>query len=241
MTFNCPVDFDLSQSLKNSVDTLTNIENDISTTKKEINEIKDKNKKIIFDTYLDSYKTKHRKIDADLILENISAINTSNNTSLLEIDPNSVPISLTYTLNELNKDEIDLLNKIGPDHISVKHLLNELVKKNQKLVELEKELENTTSQSIRSEPEKKLTCSINEYNELKNKYFREITEKDLKIEKVEEENKKIKKEKEFLIGELVKLKIKNETKEKKYKENITEIANTISILNEEWDKCNNAQ
>ena len=90
---------------------------------------------------MDSNQTEKRKLDADSILDHFTAINTSTN-SYSDIEASTSIKHMEYNINEFTQKEIDLYNVYGGDeNISIKSLLEEIVKKNEKISEMEKEKE----------------------------------------------------------------------------------------------------
>lgn len=213
---------------------LSNVTEDINNTKKEILQLKNKNKKKYFGTYFESYRTKNRKIDPDSILENISAINTSQNNSISEGDNNQNK-TLNYNLNELTQEETDLFNFYGgEENISIKSLLSEICKKNLKIIEMEKEIENSNSSTI-CDSERKYIGVVKELNEIKNNYEKDKEELTKENEELTKENEMLRKGKELLINELAKEKYLNYVNCTKYEKIINDFQNNFMNFKKNWN------
>ena len=214
---------------------LSNIIEDINNTKKEILQLKDKNKNINSDTYFESYRSQNRKIDPDSILENISAINTSQNNSISEVDVNSNK-TLSYNLNELTQEEIDLFNFYGgKENISIKTLLGEICKKNSKINEMEKESENSNSSTI-CDSERKYIGIVKELTAIKNNYEKDKEDLMKENEELIKENELLRKGKELLINELAKEKYLNYASCTKYEKIINDFQNNFMNFKNKWNK-----
>ena len=212
---------------------LSNITEEIKNTKKEIFQLKNQNKNLCFDTYMDSNQTEKRKLDADSILDHFTAINTSTN-SYSDIEASTSIKHMEYNINEFTQKEIDLYNVYGGDeNISIKSLLEEIVKKNEKISEMEKE--KGYSSSTRCDSERRYNEAIKELNEIKNLYEKNKEKIACDNEVIKKENEKLKKEKEILVNQLIKEKYKNKMIRMKYEQTIQKIYAQYIDFKTQWN------
>ena len=178
-----------------------------STAKEQSKPSQTKKVKIDFNSYIQSYRAKNRKIDPDSILDNITAIHTSNDDSFCDIDTNTNLIKhISYDINEFTEEERELYNQYGDD-ISIKGLLNEIMIRNAKINEMEKEIDNLNSCTTRCDSERKYLDVVKELNEIKSDY--------------QKDKEKLLKEKEDILN-------KNEDNIKRIQESVNNFKNIWS-------------
>ena len=214
---------------------LSNITEEINNTKKEIFQLKNQNKNLCYDTYMDTNQTVKRKLDADSILDHFTAINTSTN-SYSDIEVSTSIKHMDYNINEFTQKEIDLYNAYGDENISIKSLLEEIVKKNEKISEMERGKE--YSSSTRCDSERRYNEAVKELNEIKNLYEKNKEKLVSDNEVIKKENEELKKEKENLIKQLIKEKYKNKMIVMKYEQVIKNIYAEYINFRTEWNKSN---
>lgn len=208
------------------------VNNKYSTAKEQSKQ--NKKVKIDFNTYIQSYRAQNRKIDSDSILENITAIHTSNDCSFCDIDTNTNLIKhLSYDINEFTEEERELYNQYG-DEISIKILLNEIMVRNAKINEMEKEIDNLNSCTTRCDSERKYLDVVNELNTIKSDYQKDKESLLKEKENILHENEALKKEKNFIIEQLIREKVKTNIMVKQYEDNIKRIQESVKTFKNIW-------
>ena len=181
-----------------------------------------------------------RKLDPNYYIENIakSYSKSNQNTNIYE-NENNVMISLN--INDLNENEKLIFNNYTKEKndinfvFDIKKMINNLIEKDNKINNLTKNIENTTiDQSIiNTENEKKYNEIYYNFENLKNENNRInklLENKNNKINELEEKNKKLNKEKYYLINELANLKIENKKTIQKYTNKINLIKNDLNNM-----------
>ena len=205
-----------------------------STAKEQSKPSKAKKVKIDFNSYIQSYRAKNRKIDPDSILDNITAIHTSNDDSFCDIDTNTNLIKhISYDINEFTEEERELYNQYGDD-ISIKKLLNEIMIRNAKINEMEKEIDNMNSCTTRCDSERKYLDVVKELNEIKSDYQKDKEKLLQEKEDILNENETLKKEKNRIIEEIIREKGKMNNIVKQYEDNIKKIQESVKTFKTIW-------
>lgn len=181
-----------------------------------------------------------RKLDPNYYIENIAkSYSKSNlNTNIYETENN---VMITLNINDLNENEKLIFNNYIKEKndinfvFDIKKMINNLIEKDNKINNLTKNIENTTidQSSINTENEKKYNEIYYNFENLKNENNRInklLENKNNKINELEEKNKRLNKEKYYLINELADLKIENKKTIQKYTNKINLIKNDLNNM-----------
>ena len=181
-----------------------------------------------------------RKLDPNYYIENIAKSYSKSNINT-SINENENNFMILLNLNDLNENEKLIFNKYINEKnninfvFDIKKMINNLIEKDCKINNLTKNIENTTldQSSINTENEKKYNEIFYNFENIKNENNRInklLENKNNKIKELEEKNKKLIKEKFYLINQLADLKIENKKTIQKYTNKINLIKNDLNDM-----------
>ena len=234
-TYTSPHSYINTSTTSNNNNNLTSISNSIKNTKNEILQLKSKNNQFVYNSYMDSSQIKNRKIDPDIILSSINNVSTSLSSVKKEMNNNNAKIHYSY--EGLSNDVVQEGNiKCKDNELTLKSMLKEIVKKNNKIKELQSEVGKCKEElkNIQNDKELKSKEVISNFKELKEFYLIKDEEKDKIINDLKNKNDVLRKENECLINKLILEKGNIKQKEMKYKKTINDLLNIISKFKNEY-------
>lgn len=227
------------KKLRNSMNkTIDGISNDINSAKKEIQSIKKKNELLQFKSGYDNFDISHRRIDENFFMENISAIQTSNDITISEQD--SFKRNFLLDLSELTEPQKKLFFSF--QEMSIPKLLDEINKRNNEIQGLENKIveKDRNYNNMKNDLENKIQLLENTIQEMKHSFEETTKEYNKKIEIMDDIIKDNQNKIQILENELTKEINYNEKLFKKYdkevkdieleEKNITEIINKIKQI-----------
>ena len=148
--------------------------------------------------------TNKRKLDAELLIKNIA-----NNTISTEIESKNIFVS--FNPNELNENEKETMKMYlkEDENLEIKKIFNDLYNKENIIKKYQNEILNYTSNYKHETKYNELLLNYNKEKEINLKNQRLINQKDNEIKKMTEINKKLEKEKNYLIEQLIKITLEN--------------------------------
>ena len=148
--------------------------------------------------------TNKRKLDAELLIKNIA-----NNTISTEIESKNIFVS--FNPNELNENEKETMKMYlkEDENLEIKKIFNDLYNNQNIIKKYQKEKLNNTYNKINETQYKELLLNYNKEKEINLKNEILINQKDNEIKKMTEINKKLEKEKNYLIEQLIKITLEN--------------------------------
>ncbi len=148
--------------------------------------------------------TNKRKLDAEFLIKNIA-----NNTISTEIESKNIFVS--FNPNELNENEKEIMKMYlnEDDNLEIKKIFNDLYNNQNIIKKYQKEKLNNTYNKINETQYKELLLNYNKEKEINLKNEILINQKDNEIKKMNEINKKLEKEKNYLLEQLIKITLEN--------------------------------
>ena len=148
--------------------------------------------------------TNKRKLDAEFLIKNIA-----NNTISTEIETKNIFVS--FNPNELTENEKEIMKMYlnEDDNLEIKKIFNDLYNNQNIIKKYQKEKLNNTYNKINETQYKELLLNYNKEKEINLKNEILINQKDNEIKKMNEINKKLEKEKNYLLEQLIKITLEN--------------------------------